>query len=105
MSVAFVAAGPVPAVSPNRMRPRQAERNRGHRARGYGLLLALLLFASAPAVAKPLYITVNRTFSTSESPIVDVAFENRGPVELRVLAPNDLDAYIAGQANLRRVWD
>src|SRR5687767_13236220 len=99
MSVAFVAAGPVPAVSPNRMRPRQAERNRGHRL----LVLALTLLASAPAVAKPLYITVNRTFSTSESPIVDVAFENRGPVELRVLAPNDLDAYIAGQANLRRV--
>ncbi len=77
--------------------------------RGGGLtafaLAALALSLSAPAQAKPLYITVNRSFSTTEHPIVDVAFQNRGPVELRVLKPRDLDKYLASQANLRRVWD
>src|SRR5213075_1074582 len=30
---------------------------------------------------------------------------NRGPVELRVLKPKDVEKYLAEQANLRRVWD
>ena len=68
-------------------------------------LAAVPLAAAAPALAKPLYLTVNRTFSTTEHPVVDVAFQNRGPVELRVLKPTDLDKYLASQANLRRVWD
>ncbi|MCC7110277.1 MAG: alpha-2-macroglobulin, partial [Deltaproteobacteria bacterium] len=64
-----------------------------------------LVAASAPAAAKPLYITVNRSFGTDENPVVDVAFQNRGPVELRVLKPKDLESYLKAQANLRRVWD
>ena len=64
-----------------------------------------LVAASAPAAAKPLYITVNRSFGTDEHPVVDVAFQNRGPVELRVLKPKDLESYLKAQANLRRVWD
>lgn len=68
-------------------------------------LVATTLGAAAPALAKPLYLTVNRTFSTTEHPVVDVAFQNRGPVELRVLKPKDVDKYLASQANLRRVWD
>lgn len=78
---------------------------RRHRGPAGAALAALALLASAPAIAKPLYITVNRTFSTTEHPVVDVAFQNRGPVELRVLKPRDLDKYLASQANLRRVWD
>lgn len=69
------------------------------------LAALLALLASAPATAKPLYVTVNRTFGTDEQPVVDVAFQNRGPVELRVLRPKNLDQYLVSQANLRRVWD
>ena len=60
---------------------------------------------SMPAAAKPLYITVNRAFSPVESPVVDVAFAEQGPVQLRVLQPKDLEKYLAKQENLRRAWD
>ncbi|HSN91722.1 MAG TPA: MG2 domain-containing protein, partial [Anaeromyxobacteraceae bacterium] len=57
-----------------------------------------------PAGAKPLYLTVSRTYATGERPVVDVAFERRGPVELRILRPDSLDAFLAKQANLRRAY-
>ncbi len=60
---------------------------------------------SSPAAAKPLYITVNRAFSPGENPLVDVAFAEKGPVELRVLQPKNLESYLAKQENLRRAWD
>jgi alpha-2-macroglobulin len=69
-------------------------------------LAALALAAAAPvAEAKPLYLTVPRAFGTEEKPVVEVAFERRGPVELRVVKPNALDAFVAQQANLRRAYD
>ena len=65
---------------------------------------AALLCAGA-AQAKPLYMTVPRAFGTHEKPVIEVAFERRGPVELRVVKPDSLDAFVARQANLRRAWE
>ncbi|HET9552853.1 MAG TPA: MG2 domain-containing protein [Anaeromyxobacteraceae bacterium] len=69
------------------------------------LAAALLALLPALAPAKPLYITVNRSFGTEERPVVDVAFERRGPVELRVVKPDSLDAFLARQASLRRAYE
>ena len=69
--------------------------------------LSSLLFVTltaTPAMAKPLYITVPRSYSTSEPVLVDVAFGGQEAVELRVLKPNNLDTYIKEQANLRRAY-
>jgi alpha-2-macroglobulin len=57
-----------------------------------------------PALAKPLYITVPRSYATTEPVLVDVAFGGKEAVELRVLKPKNLDAYIKEQANLRRAY-
>ncbi len=65
--------------------------------------LALALGATG-AQAKPLYLTIPRSFGTAEKPLVEVAFERRGPVELRVVKPQSLDAFLAGQKNLRRAY-
>ncbi len=69
------------------------------------LLVALLALGSLSAVAKPLYITVPRSYGTQEAPTVDLAFSGRGPVELRVLRPRDVAAFIRSQSNLRRAYD
>ena len=47
---------------------------------------------------------MNRTFGTAERPVVEVAFERRGPVELRVLKPEALDAFLQKQADVRRAY-
>ncbi|QDE94899.1 MULTISPECIES: MG2 domain-containing protein [Myxococcus] len=65
-------------------------------------LSALML--SGVALAKPLYITVPRSYGTQEPVAVDVAFEDKGPVELRVLKPENLDAFIRAQGDLRRAY-
>jgi alpha-2-macroglobulin len=68
-------------------------------------VVGALSLAPAVAAAKPLYITVSRSFGTDEKPVVEVAFERRGPVELRVVKPEVLDAFLARQANLRRAYE
>ena len=74
------------------------------------LVLAAALLPAAgvllPAVAwaKPVYLTVSRTFGTAEKPVVEVAFERQGPVELRVLKPDALDAFLQKQADVRRAY-
>ncbi len=68
-------------------------------------LVVAVVGAAGVAQAKPLYITVNRAFTPKESPVVDVAFMGKEPVELRVLKPADLERYIEGQENLRRSWE
>lgn len=68
------------------------------------LSLATVGFA-AEAAAKPLYITVPRSFGTNEAVVVDVAFANKEPVELRILKPNDLAKFVRSQANLRRAYE
>ncbi|WP_426756642.1 MG2 domain-containing protein [Myxococcus sp. Y35] len=65
-------------------------------------LSALVL--SGMALAKPLYITVPRSYGSQEPVAVDVAFEDKGPVELRVLQPENLDAFIRAQGDLRRAY-
>jgi len=65
-------------------------------------LAALVL--SGVAAAKPLYITVPRSYGSQEPVAVDVAFEDKGPVELRVLQPDNLDAFIRAQGDLRRAY-
>ncbi|MBU8895887.1 alpha-2-macroglobulin [Corallococcus sp. H22C18031201] len=65
-------------------------------------LVALAL--SGVAAAKPLYITVPRSYGSQEPVGVDVAFEDKGPVELRVLKPENVDAFIRAQTDLRRAY-
>jgi len=67
-------------------------------------LLSLALYASG-AQAKPLYLTIPRSYGTEERPVVEVAFESRGPVELRVLRPLSFDAFLSKQADLRRAYE
>ncbi len=69
------------------------------------LLAALAALLPLGTAAKPFYVTVPRSYGTRESPILEVAFERRGPVELRVLRPRDLEAFLASQVNLRRAYD
>ncbi|HET6436537.1 MAG TPA: MG2 domain-containing protein, partial [Anaeromyxobacter sp.] len=69
-----------------------------------GAAAAALALATTPARAKPIYLTVPRAFGTAEAPVIDLAFQRHGPVELRVLRPEPLDAFLAGQFNLRRSY-
>jgi alpha-2-macroglobulin len=69
----------------------------------FAALAALLL--SGVALAKPLYITVPRAYGSGEPVTVDVAFESKGPVELRVLKPADLDAFVRAQGDIRRAYE
>jgi hypothetical protein len=66
-------------------------------------LLAALVCAGT-AAAKPLYITVPRAYGSSEPVAVDVAFSTKGPVELRVLKPDNTDAFIRAQGDIRRAY-
>jgi len=68
------------------------------------LLAVLAALLPGWAAAKPVYLTVSRTFGTAEKPVVEVAFERRGPVELRVLKPDALDAFLQKQADVRRAY-
>ncbi|MET0402820.1 MAG: MG2 domain-containing protein [Cystobacter sp.] len=63
------------------------------------------LVLTGVASAKPLYITVPRAYGSQEPIAVDVAFESRGPVELRVLKPKNLDAFLRAQGDLRRAYE
>lgn len=72
---------------------------------GRALIAALVCLAGGAALAKPLYITVPRSYGTQEVPVVDVAFADKGPVELRVLRPESLDAFLKSQSNLRRAYE
>lgn len=86
-----------------RIPPRLRPAWRARLARG---LAALALAAVAGAArAKPLYLTVPRAFRTGERPVLEVAFERRGPVELRVARPRSLEKLVAEQANLRRAYE
>ncbi|WP_224363558.1 alpha-2-macroglobulin family protein [Hyalangium versicolor] len=67
-------------------------------------LLAALTLAGV-AAAKPLYITVPRAYGTDEPVAVDVAFNSKGPVELRVLKPDNLEAFIQAQGDMRRAYE
>src|SRR3712207_1849599 len=67
-------------------------------------MLAALALASV-AAAKPLYITVPRAYGPSEPVAVDVAFNSKGPVELRVLKPDNLNAFIQAQGDIRRAYE
>ena len=70
-----------------------------------GLAVLALAVTAGVAEAKPLYLTVPRAFRTEERPVIEVAFERRGPVELRVVKPDVLDAFVAQQADLRRGYE
>ncbi|MCP3101050.1 MG2 domain-containing protein [Myxococcus sp. K15C18031901] len=69
------------------------------------LAVLTALVVSGVALAKPIYITVPRAYGTQEPVAVDVAFEDKGPVELRVLKPDDVDAFIRAQGDLRRAYE
>jgi uncharacterized protein YfaS (alpha-2-macroglobulin family) len=66
--------------------------------------LAVLALAALPAAAKPVYLTVPRAFGTGEAPVLELAFQRHGPVQLRVLRPEPLEPFLAGQVNLRRAY-
>ncbi|WNG16453.1 MG2 domain-containing protein [Cystobacter fuscus] len=63
------------------------------------------LVSAGMAAAKPLYITVPRAYGSHEPVAVDVAFESKGPVELRVLKPDNLQAFIRAQGDIRRAYE
>ncbi len=65
----------------------------------------LVLVIAVPALAKPLYLTVPRAYGTQEAAVVDLAFEGKEPVELRILKPDDLSAFIGRQFNMRRAYE
>ncbi len=67
-------------------------------------LFLVVFFSAGLAEAKPIYITVARTFNSQEPIAIDVAFSEHGPVELRILKPDDPNAFIAAQNNLRRAY-
>ncbi|HTT71039.1 MAG TPA: hypothetical protein VMG32_07415, partial [Anaeromyxobacteraceae bacterium] len=69
------------------------------------VVLPALLALPSLADGKPLYLTVSRAFGTDEQPVVEVAFERRGPVELRVVKPDALDAFLAKETDLRRAYE
>ncbi|XXF77596.1 MG2 domain-containing protein [Myxococcaceae bacterium GXIMD 01537] len=69
------------------------------------VMLMAALVGAGVAAAKPLYITVPRSYGTQEPVAVDVAFEDKGPVELRVLKPANLDAFIRAQGDMRRAYE
>ncbi|WP_434389796.1 alpha-2-macroglobulin family protein [Melittangium boletus] len=69
----------------------------------FALLAALVL--AGVASAKPLYITVPRAYGPGEPVGVDVAFESKGPVQLRVLKPASTEAFIRAQGDIRRAYD
>jgi alpha-2-macroglobulin len=60
------------------------------------LLIAALV--AAPVLAKPSY-------GSKEAVKLEVSFANTDPVELRVLKPKNLDAFLKGQQTLRRSYD
>jgi hypothetical protein len=66
---------------------------------------AALALCAAGAQAKPVYLTVPRSFGTGEAPTIEVAFERRGPVELRIVKPVSVERFVARQANLRRAYE
>ncbi len=67
------------------------------------VLIALLV--AAPAFAKPLYVTVPRSFGPNEQAQLEVSFAEKEAVELRVLKPKNLEAFIKAQQALRRAYD
>ncbi len=67
------------------------------------LLLSTLI--ASTVFAKPLYITVPRTYGTDEPPLLNVSFAEREPVELRVLKPKSLEAFLASQQTVRRAYE
>jgi hypothetical protein len=69
------------------------------------MVVVAALACAGVAAAKPLYITVPRSYGTQEPVAVDVAFEDKGPVELRVLKPDNLDAFIRAQGDMRRAYE
>ncbi len=70
----------------------------------FAFAFASLTLLTSTAFAKPIYITVPRSYGTQEPVAVDVAFAGNEAVELRVLKPNNLDTYVREQANLRRAY-
>lgn len=63
------------------------------------------ILAPLSAEAKPLYVTVPRAYSTAESPVIEVSFSTSLPVELRVLKPESLSAFVATHQGLRRAYE
>jgi uncharacterized protein YfaS (alpha-2-macroglobulin family) len=49
-------------------------------------------------------MTVPRAFGTGEAPVIELAFQRHGPVQLRIVKPEPLEPFLASQANLRRAY-
>jgi hypothetical protein len=69
-----------------------------------GLLFVILNMTSAPLWAKDFYLTVRRDFGPQENPVIDVDYNKKDPLLIRVLRPKNLTAFIAAQMDLRRAW-
>jgi hypothetical protein len=60
---------------------------------------------AVPAFAKPLYVTVPRAFGPKEAVRLEVSFAEKEAVELRVLKPQNLEAFVKGQQSIRRAYE
>ena len=66
----------------------------------------LLLHAAAAFAGSPFYLTVERGFSTAESPVIRLDYTvTEQPMLLRVLKPERLDDFLNGQFNISRSYE
>lgn len=77
---------------------------------GFAFFCALALFVTVCGTelraAPPFYLTVERSFSTTERPQVRIDFTNQSvPLALKILRPKDLDTFLDGQLNLSRAYE
>ena len=74
--------------------------------RGAVAVIALLAAAATARAGSPFYLTVERSFATSERPAVRLDFtDDRRPLVVRVLRPRDLEQFLDGQLNLSRSYE
>ena len=69
--------------------------------------LAVLSLSIAPSWAgSPFYLTVEKSYTTAEHPVVRLDFTRvNTPLELRVLRPRNVDSFLDGQFNISRAYE
>ncbi len=69
-------------------------------------LMSLLSLPTQLQASSPLYVTIERSFSTKESPVFRLDTSNgRDLIAIRVLKPKDTDRFLDGQLELARSYE
>ncbi len=70
-------------------------------------LIALISFAQSKAYAgSPFYLTVEKSFSNNENPVIRLDYSNSAqPMLLRVLRPASLEKFLEGQLQISRSYE